>query len=85
MAEEIKPQHKHDCNNCTFLGTFINNDIVPNYDLYYCPQGSNPTIIARYGKDVRYMSGMQFGIANQNDEECPLGEAYRRAKKLGLC
>ena len=36
---KIEPQFKHDCDNCTFLGTFTNNDVSPNYDLYYCPQG----------------------------------------------
>jgi hypothetical protein len=79
------PQHVHDCDNCTFLGRFVNEDIVGNYDLYYCLQGGSiPTLIARWGKAERCMSGMIFGFKNREDMQCPLGEAWRRAKEKGL-
>lgn len=45
-----KPQHLHDCEECVFLGT------QENYDLYYC--SANPTVIARYGSDGDYLSGL---------------------------
>lgn len=39
-----KPEYKHDCSKCTFLGKF------EEYDLYYCDK-SLPTLIARYGDE----------------------------------
>jgi hypothetical protein len=87
MPKPEDAKHKHDCNNCTFLGTFANSDTTDSgvfYDLYYCPQGAIPTVIARHGEGGNYMSGMAFGIANKEDVDCPLGEAYRRANKLNL-
>lgn len=69
------PQFKHDCNQCTFLGRF-SSDV--DYDLYYCPQGRIPTVIARYsnhGPDC--MSGLGFTLT-------PLKEAERRAHNLNL-
>lgn len=35
------PRFEHDCQNCIFLGGY------EEYDLYFCPQGGLPTIIAR--------------------------------------
>lgn len=78
------PQHKHDCDNCTFLGRFTNNDICPNYDLYYCPQGNIPTLIARWGEGPCYFSGMLAAKLEKDDEKSPLGECFRRAKNLNL-
>lgn len=40
----------HDCEECVFLGTHS------HYDLYYCE--ANPTVIARYGTDGDYNSGL---------------------------
>lgn len=42
------------CENCTFLGSADEND------LYFCPQHGIPTVIARYGPDHHYESGMPF-------------------------
>jgi hypothetical protein len=83
------PTHKHDCNECIFLGKFINEDIAckvfGNYDLYYCFQGGKlPTLIARWGEKQRTMSGMIFGKKEQYDMQSPLGEAFRRSKQKGL-
>ena len=77
----IKPLYKHDCNNCTFLGTFNNED------LYFCKQGGHiPTLIVRYSSDgPDYSSGFQFGEREKNNLNSSIGEAYRLAKKLNLC
>ena len=42
------------------------------------------TIIARYGSDGEYLSGMVFGESEKDDLTSPLGEAYRRGKYLQL-
>lgn len=66
-------RHEHDCSKCKFLGQF------KEYDLYFCP--TEPTLIARYGPDGEYRSGLSFGIHYKDDPEHSLGEAYRRAVK----
>lgn len=43
-------RYTHDCEACVFLGTHA------QYDLYYCE--ANPTVIARYGTDGDYNSGL---------------------------
>lgn len=66
-----KPQHLHDCEECVFLGTH------ENYDLYYC--SANPTVIARYGSEGDYISGLVFA------ERIPaLNVAADRAITVGL-
>lgn len=46
-------RYKHDCDICQFLGTH------EEYDLYYCWQGGDPTVVCRYGDDgPEYESGM---------------------------
>lgn len=47
-----EPLHEHDCECCTYLGT------MDKHDLYVCP--SEPTVIARYGPDGDYKSGLAF-------------------------
>jgi hypothetical protein len=42
--------YAHDCEECVFLGTH------DRYDLYYCD--ATPTVIARYGIDGDYLSGL---------------------------
>jgi hypothetical protein len=78
------PRYKHDCKNCTFLGEWRERD------LYHCLQGGNyPTVVARFSDEPEdYISGLRFALElesweNENNEE-PLVEAYRRAKALGL-
>jgi hypothetical protein len=44
------PRYIHDCEECVFLGTHS------KYDLYYCK--ANPTVIARYGTEGDYTSGL---------------------------
>ena len=72
------PMHKHDCDNCTFLGNFN------EYDLYHCPQCGMPTLIARCGEKGEYSSGMAFGYKYREDLTNPMGEAWRRSKEKGL-
>ena len=43
-------RYQHDCDECIFLGTH------GKYDLYFCP--ANPTVIARYGTEGDYLSGL---------------------------
>lgn len=47
-----EPRYEHDCEVCVFLGCLLDMDI------YVCPQGTMPTLVARYsdfGPD--YQSG----------------------------
>lgn len=65
------PQHEHDCDCCIFLGR------SENFDLYVHLRGIK-TVIARYGIDGEYLSGLfasDRGI---------LKEARERAEKLSL-
>lgn len=76
MAEEStttaeQPQFEHDCDRCIFLGRH------EKYDLYFCP--TEPTVIARYGVDGDYLSGLDF-----TNTAPSLREAGRRAVTQGL-
>lgn len=54
----MKPRYKHDCKSCTFLG------FLQEFDLYTCPQGNFPTIVARFSsKGPDYFSGHQITVA----------------------
>lgn len=71
----VTPIHKHNCDCCTFLGTY-----KYKYDLYYCGNAIPcPTVIARYGEDGDYISGIPFIT---NDEV--LAIAAQRAIDKGL-
>ncbi len=54
----MKPKYEHDCERCVFLGNYQNSD------LYFCPQGSLPTVIARWADAKEdpsaYVSGLAF-------------------------
>jgi hypothetical protein len=50
--------HEHDCDNCTHLDSVTMDGT--DYDLYFCPQGRRPTVIARFGKWGEYISGLDF-------------------------
>ena len=68
----LKPRHPHDCECCTFLGHH------EEYDLYHCKQGGfGDTVVARFGENGDYSSGLNFSIPE-------LQEAERRARELGL-
>lgn len=67
------PQFVHDCKECTYLGQ------CEGYDLYFCPQGNLPTVIARYGDAPwEYISGMPVAY------QPPLSVAKALAIKTGL-
>ena len=61
MTEEEKPKYKHDCDNCVFLGSHIENDQY--HDLYVCPIEDKKisTVVARYSDyGPYYFSGIYF-------------------------
>ena len=70
------PRWEHDCVDCTWLGTFD-----ARTDLYACIIGYGPdnleirTVVARYGTDGEYTSGLEF--VNQDQR---LGAAFNRAQ-----
>lgn len=69
-----KTRYQHDCTNCKPLGRFA------EYDLYHCMQGGRiPTVIARYGPESQYLSGLPHASAVR-----ALGIARGRAAKQGL-
>lgn len=54
----MTPRYKHDCNRCVYLGH------LQEFDLYACPQGGNPTIVARFSsKGGDYFSGEKIVVA----------------------
>jgi len=77
-----KPFYKHDCSNCIFLGSYRYDKT--DYDLYYC--SNEPTIIARYGENGEYLSGITFGLGDltENHSNSPLAVALKRGYKKGL-
>ncbi len=65
-------RYEHDCDHCKPLGMFR------DFDLYYCPQGGLPTVIARYGEDGNYTSGLDAA-----DRHPELAEARARSVTAG--
>jgi len=59
------PHFTHDCDSCTFLGRDIDNDNSP-LDMYFCPQGGLPTIIARFGSEGSEYSSATISVINEN-------------------
>jgi hypothetical protein len=70
------PTHVHDCEECIYLGTKY---FVATYDLYWCSQGTRPTVIARRGEAGDYESGLDFV-----DRTPIMALAYVRAMQAGL-
>ena len=73
---DFTPRYQHYCDNCIFLAKFN------EYDLYFCPQGGDPTVIARFGTDGDYLSGITN--IRFNDARCPLWMALYIAKAKHL-
>lgn len=80
------PQHPHDCDRCVFLGRHGTDD------LYFHDGGAVPhftTLIARFGEDGDYSSGMAFSVpytsidGAQQPALPSLAEARSRAIALG--
>lgn len=54
----MKPRYTHDCSRCVFLGQ------LQEFDIYACPQGGHPTIVARFSKKPGdYFSGERVAVA----------------------
>ena len=69
-----KPRFPNDCRSCKYLGRW--SHVGTYYDLYYCG-GVSPTVIARFGENADYYSGLGFRIP-------ALLEAEYRAKQFGF-
>lgn len=68
---EQKPRYLHDCMNCKFFGQYY------GYDLWACiveQEYPNPaiikTLIARYGEEGKYYSGISCMAKNKPILEC---------------
>lgn len=57
ISTETAPMFEHDCDTCKFLGT--TNAGKRPADLYFHP-GPGTTVIARYGKEGDYTSGLEL-------------------------
>lgn len=67
-----QPQWHHDCQQCAFLGRY------GGFDLYHCPQGGRPTVVARFGNhNEEFLSGLPA-------RPQALREAQRRSEDRGL-
>lgn len=71
-----RKMHQHDCDHCEYLGNWQRN--AEHYDLYFCRQNGIPTVIARFGEEGDYFSGLSLC-----DIERSLREARDRATILG--
>lgn len=82
-------RYEHDCPECTFLGRFEARD------LYFCSQGSHPTLIAREGSLGHQYTTMPLWcgtdllatLEGKPDFEgyvAVFREALKRAKEKGL-
>lgn len=77
----MTPKYTHECDSCTFLGTY--ND----KDLYHCIQvGDLHTVIARNSSNpADYFSGINYAKKSLKDSITPeLRVAYLIAKDKGL-
>lgn len=65
---EDKPEHKHDCSECIFLGNYWPKP-RQTVDLYICKGPRETSLIARYGSDgPEYCSGpIEIEIAHAFD------------------
>jgi hypothetical protein len=76
LHPSLQPRYPHEnCDTCTFLGHF------GKYDLYHCLQHGDPTVIARFGENGDYASGMGFA---DNGQIPALVEAKRLAEAYNL-
>lgn len=78
------PFHEHDCSQCIFLGS---EEISGSfYDYYFCDQlPSFPTVIARFGPDADYFSGLHTAKVLENIEpDNPLVKALLLARQKNL-
>lgn len=78
------PYWLHDCADCIFLGGYIYLD--DRYDLYFCTQRiGRPTLLARFGKNADYFSGLDWGKSQfRGHTTHPMAAAFMLAKLRGL-
>jgi len=77
VIEPVEPTYEHDCDRCFFLGRSAGF-----MDLYYCEQmGPMPTIIARYGPEGEYKSGLPMAVTGMDRD---LTEGLIRAMDAGF-
>ena len=61
-----KAQYTHDCDSCTFLGRDIDTGSNTQVDMYFCPQGSLPTIVMRYGNEGADYTSAPINVINSD-------------------
>lgn len=75
-------RYPHHCKECTFLGHYN------GHDLYFCSQGLRPTVMARFGSDDQYVSGLptaeHCSTSDDQDEFRALRVALLIARDRGL-
>lgn len=55
ILEGATPTHKHDCEECIFVGTVYDEERTD--DLYYCEQScKDPTVVRRWSSDGPHYS-----------------------------
>ncbi len=78
-----------------YLGSFQKNNL--DFDLYFAPQGNSPTVIAKFGPDGDYFSGLLIikSLLDKNkafesqlkklaQEEDPIISALSNATQLAI-
>jgi hypothetical protein len=56
-ARPAGPRYPHDCTACRYVGQLL------AFDVYVCPQGGLPTVVARYGAEgPAYASGPEVRL-----------------------
>lgn len=78
----MKPQHKHDCDRCEFLG----RDEKTAGDLYYCPNPREASLICRLSSEPSDYLSFPVTVleANFDSSDSPLKRAYRLAAERGF-
>ena len=75
--EFTRPYWKHDCKDCTYLGT-MKTERHGIVDMYFCPQWGLPTLIGRMGNDpADHQGGADFPLLF-DWQYVALGEAIKR-------
>lgn len=89
----MKPIYQHDCEACTFLGTWTGNQThfegttggEGTWDLYFCGTHTRGSVICRYGDEgSEYCSSSISRTSPSLIDLYPYKECYDRAVKKGL-
>ena len=72
----MKPQYKHDCENCLFIGVFN------NFDVYICLGTEAGSMIARFGDEGSQYASCNIALLHHIlNENVPYAKAWREALK----